>query len=105
MRLLSSDNGREEYFDYDPINDQMNIQVREDVTSLLEAMDSKRKQERWGKEVKDDFVHFAKIPVAVELELMNKGIKLGDKNCTQRLIKEIQTNYPYLLAHHGKRFA
>ena len=105
MKLLSSENGREEWFDYDPIQDQMCVQVREDVTDLLEAMNNKRKQELWNKEMKSDFVHFAKIPVAVELELRNKGIRLEDKNSTQRLIKEIQTNYPHLMAHHGKRFA
>jgi hypothetical protein len=104
-RLLSNDNGREEWFDYDPINDTMAITVKEDVSGLLDAMNTKRKNEMWSGEVKKDFVHFAKIPASVEIELRNKGISLTDKNCTQRLIKEIQTNYPYLLAHHGKRFA
>lgn len=104
-RLFSSENGVEQWFDYDPINDQMCITSKQDVTALLEAMDSKRKQERWGAEVKEDWVHFAKIPEVVEMELLKKGIRLHDKNCTKRLIKEIQTNYPYLLAHNGKRFA
>ena len=104
-RLLSSDNGIEEWFDYDPINDVMTIQSRQDVTPILEAMNQKRLQERWRQEVKDDFVHFCKIPAVVEIELKNKGIDIHDKNCTKRLMQEIQTNYPYLLAHHGKRLA
>jgi hypothetical protein len=105
MRLLSSENGIEEWFEYDPITDKMNIQTRQDVTSLLEAMNEKRKQGKWHEEVKADWVHVCKIPHAIEIELHNKGIDLHDKNCTKRLMKEIQTNYPYLLSHHGKRFA
>lgn len=104
-RLLSSENGIEEWFDYDPINDQMIIQTRQDVTGILEAMNEKRKQEKWRDEVKADWVHFAKIPAAVEMELMKKGIDIHDRNCTQRMIREIQTNYPYLLSHEGKRLA
>lgn len=104
-RLLSSENGVEEWFDYDPINDQMIIQTRQDVTEVLETMNEKRKQEMWGKEVKQDWVHVAKIPAAVEMELFNKGIDIHDRNCTKRLMRELQTNYPYLLSHEGKRFA
>ena len=104
-RLLSSENGIEEWFDYDPINDQMIIQTRQDVTEILETMNQKRKQEKWRDEVKADWVHFAKIPAAVEMELMKKGIDIHDRNCTQRMIKEIQANYPYLLSHEGKRLA
>ena len=104
-RLLSSEHGIEEWFDYDPINDQMIIQTRQDVTPILDAMNEKRKQEKWGSEVKADWVHVAKIPHAVEMELLKKGIALHDRNCTQRLMRELQTNYPYLLSHGGKRFA
>lgn len=105
MRLLSSENGIEEWLEYDPITDMMNIQTRQEVGPVLEAMNHKRLQERWGSEMKADFVHFAKIPAVVEIELKQKGIDIHDRNCTQRLMREIQTNYPYLLAHHGKRFA
>lgn len=104
-RLLSSENGIEEWLDFDPINDQMIIQTRQDVTPLLDAMNEKRKQEMWKGEVRADWVHFAKIPAVVEMELLKKGLNIHDKNCTKALIKEIQTNYPYLMAHDGKRFA
>lgn len=104
-RLLSSENGIEEWFDYDPIQDQMIVQTRQDVTPILEAMNEKRKKEEWKKEVKEDWVHVAKIPHTVELELLNKGINIHDRNCTKKLLQELQTNYSYLLSHQGKRFA
>lgn len=104
-RLLSSENGIEEWFDYDPIQDQMIIQTRQDVTGILETMNEKRKQGKWNEEVANDWVHVAKIPVAVQLQLKEKGLDLYDKNCTKRLLQELQTNYSYLLSHHGKRFA
>lgn len=104
-RLLSRENGVEEWFDYDPITDAVSISTVQDVSALMETMNEKRKQELWSKEVKNDLVHFAKIPTIVELELRKKGIDIHDKNCTKRLIQEIQQNYPYLMSHHGKRFA
>lgn len=104
-RLLSSENGIEEWFDYDPIQDQMIVQTRQNVTPILEAMNEKRKQGLWHNEVKNDWVHVAKIPAAIEMELRNKGIDIYDRNCTKRLMRELQTNYPYLLSHEGKRFA
>lgn len=107
-RLISSENGIEHWFDYDPILDQVLIQTREDVTPLLEKMNEERKQELWSEQVKRDMVHFCKLPNTVEHELMKKGIdtnRLNDPETYKRFAREIQANYPYLLAHQGKRFA
>jgi hypothetical protein len=107
-RLISSENGIENWFDYDPIRDQVLIQTREDVTPLLERMNEERKQELWAGQVKKDMVHFCKLPLTVDHELMKKGIdtnRLSDPNTYKRFVREITANYPYLLAHQGKRFA
>lgn len=107
-RLLSSENGIENWFDYDPINDQMIIQTRQDVTPILEKMNEERKQELWSHQVKQDLVHFCQLPPVVDHELLKKGIdtnRLSDPETYKRFVKEITANYPYLLAHHGKRFA
>ncbi len=104
-RIFSQEDGVTTYFDYDHLTDNMHFTAVQDATPLLDAMHGKRTQERWNKEVKEDWVHFASIPPIVELELRQKGINIHDKNCTTRLMKEIQSNYPYLLAHYGKRFA
>ena len=107
-RLLSSENGVSEHYDYDPIKDEMIIQTRQDVTGLLDTMDAKRKQESWKTEVKNEMVHFCKLPTVVEVELINKGIdtsRLNDPETFRKFAREIQMNYPYLMSHQGKRFA
>lgn len=107
-RLISSENGIEQWFDYDPIQDQMIVQTRENVTPLLEKMNEERKQELWRHQVKNDLVHVCTIPTTVECELMKKGIdinRLNDPETYKRLVREITANYPHLLAHQGKRFA
>lgn len=43
-----------------------------------------------------DFCHYATIPAGVEVELRAKGLNIYDKNNTKRLVREIETNYPYL---------
>ena len=103
-RILDSDGNKTEYFDYDPIDDKCTITTVQDVSSFIDHMKEKRKQELWGGQVKNDFVHFCSIPTIVELELRKKGIDIHDKNCTKKLMQEIQQNYPYLLVHDNKRF-
>ena len=107
-RLLDSFNGVDQYYDYDPIKDEMIIQSRQDVTGELGVMDGKRKQEKWKDEVRNDMVHFCKLPTVVEVELMQKGIdtnRLNDPETFRKFAREIQANYPYLMSHQGKRFA
>lgn len=102
--LLDATNGKVEWIDCDEDTGDIRITTVQDVNPLLDALKAKRNENHWQKEIKEDFVHFCTIPEAVELELLNKGISLYDKNATKRLMQEIQTNYPYLLAHDGKRF-
>ncbi len=104
QRLLDSSNGIDTYFSQEEDSDDVHVTTVQDVSSFLDHLKEKRNQENWNKEVKEEFVHFASIPVVVEMELKKKGINISDKNCTKALMKEIQTNYPYLMSHAGKRF-
>lgn len=107
-RLLSSENGIEEWFDYDPINDQMIIQTRQDVTPFLETMHAKRQMNLWQKEVKNDLVHYSKMTPTVELHMMEKGIdlcRLNDPAVFKKFDQEMRANFPYYLSHPEKRFA
>jgi hypothetical protein len=104
-RLMDTVDGIETWFDFDETTNKQTITYRQDCTAFLETMNQKRISNEWAKEVKQDWVHCAKIPSGVELQLRAKGIKLEDKNCTKKLMKEIQENYPYLMSHGGKRFA
>ena len=91
--------GVTEYFDYDPINDQVTITAKQDVTQFLDHMQAIRNDPSISqKGMKEEWWHYAAIPTVVELELLKKGLRLEDKNHTKAILREINTNYPYLRA-------
>jgi hypothetical protein len=89
--------GVTQYYDYDPVKDQHFIHNVQDVTPLLEKLQQTRNNpEVWSKGVKENWVHYASIPPVIEMELKNKGIDIYNKHQTKELLKEINTNYPWL---------
>lgn len=91
--------GVREYFDYDPIKDQVSITTEQDVTGFLDRMnDIRNTPEISAKGIKEDWWLYASIPTVVELELLKKGLKLSDKNHMKAILKEINANYPYIRA-------
>lgn len=93
------DSGVTEYFDYDPINDQVAITSVQDVSEFLDLMnDVRNTPEISQKGIKEDWWLYAKIPEVVELELLRKGLSLNNKDHMQAILREINTNYPYLKA-------
>ena len=96
-------NQTHQYFDYDPMTGDVRLTTVQDVSSTLDACLSKRNDpEAWKKGVKENFAHFATIPVAVEMELKKKGISIYDKTQTKRLVQEIEQNYPYCKVTEAK---
>ena len=91
--------GAREYFDYDPIKDEVSITTEQDVTGFLDRMNAIRNApEISAKGIKEDWWLYCSIPTVVELELLKKGLKLSDKNHTKAILKEINANFPYLRA-------
>jgi len=84
-----------QFFDYDPITDKIHITHEQDVSQFLEEAKRARAEAPMKGKV-ETFSHYAIIPPIVEMELAKKGLRLNDKNCTKRLIQEIETNYPGL---------
>lgn len=95
--------GSKQYYSYNAETDEHHITTVEDVSVLLDALKAKRNAaSEFGKV--EEFAHYATLPNTVVIELMNKGIDINDKNCTKRLLQEINTNYPHLKAttkHHA----
>ena len=80
--------------DWNPHTGELTVHTKQDVQPVLDYCKSQRNSgvnDKVG-----DFAHYATIPATVEVQLKQKGISLHDKNCTPRLIREIETNYPYL---------
>jgi hypothetical protein len=95
-----------EFFDYNPGNgmiyhtemkdDQdMIIRSSQDVEPVLRHINEKRKHND-DSGIKRSLWHYCTIPTHVELELLQKGINIHNKHQTKELLKEINTNYPYL---------
>ena len=94
---FDSETGLTETFDYDPISDAVSITASQDVTAFLDHMNAMRKDPSISdKGIKEDWWHYASIPPVVELHLRNKGLKLEDKNHMKAILREINTNFPYL---------
>mgnify|MGYP003536031045 FL=1 len=93
------DTGVTQYFDYDPINDEINITSVQDCSAIVDYMTQLRNNEEYSKKgIKEEWWHYAKIPTFVEIELRKKVINIYDKNATKAILKEINQNYPALKA-------
>ncbi len=91
------DTGVTTYFDYDPIKDQAFLTYEQDVSGFLDHTNALRKNEDYSKRgIKEEWWHYASIPTVVELELRNKGLKLENPDHMPRILKEINSNYPYI---------
>lgn len=91
--------GLKEYFDYDPVLDQVSITTEQDVSFFLDRMNEIRKNPDISSSgIKEDWWYYCSIPTVVELELRNKGLHLENKDHMKAILKEINTNYPFLKA-------
>ena len=91
--------GVSEYFDYDPVRDQVAITYEQDISFFLDRMKAIRDNPDISKKgIKEEWWLYCSIPPVVEIELRNKGLNVYDKNAGKAILKEINTNYPYLKA-------
>jgi hypothetical protein len=73
------------------------IHTKQDVQP---ALDWARKQRNHGhndlggRRDGNDLKHYALIPATTIVELRNKGLDIWNKNQTNEIIREIETNYP-----------
>lgn len=82
--------------DYDEDGDKTIIHSYQDVEPLLDHMTRIRNSGEADKGIKNDFWHYATVPMGVQVELLKKGIDINDKNCTKDLLRELNQNYPHL---------
>lgn len=96
---FNPDTGVTQYFDYDPIKDEIHIISSQDCSALIDQMARLRNDEEYSKKgIKEEWWHYATIPAIVEIELRKKGLNIYDKNATKAILKEINQNYPALKA-------
>lgn len=97
-----------EFLDYDPLTGlrydwewdaekgEATIRTSQDVTPLLEYNRALANDSLRDGGIKKGWWQYCSIPPIVEIQLRAKGINIHDKNCTKRLLEEINTNYPHL---------
>lgn len=91
--------GVTETFDYDPVMDVVTITASQDVSGFLDQMKTVRSMPEISQTgIKEDWWHYASIPTTVELALRKKGLHLENKDHMKAILREINTNYPYLKA-------
>ena len=83
--------------DYNAHEDKLYIHTKQDVDPVLARMKRERDSGIGDSKIKQEFAHYASIPAAVEYEIkVNHGVSIYDKNDTKKLLKIINTEYPYL---------
>jgi len=89
--------GLREYFDYDPIKDEVCITTEQDVTYFLDRMQAIRNDPSISaKGIKEEWWAYCSIPPVVEIELRNRGLDLHNRDHMKDILKIINAEYPYL---------
>ena len=93
-------NGMTYSTDFDNGTDRTVIHSVQDVEPIIDHMAAKRRKnaDMGDPGIKRGFWHYCSIPTHVELALRQKGINIYNKHKTKEVMKEIRTNYPYLMA-------
>lgn len=95
-------------FDYDEESGNVILQRSQDVQPLLDYNKRLANDGLTDKGIKDSWWLYAKIPAIFQLKMRAKGINVMDGRHFDRVIAEINTNYPYLKTtqkNEGKKLA
>jgi hypothetical protein len=95
-------------FDYDEISGDVILKRSQDVSALLDYNKALANAGATDKGIKNSWWLYAKIPAIFTLKMRAKGINVEDGRHIDRVIQEINTNYPYLKTtqkNEGKKLA
>ena len=98
MIIFDRDLAKTQTYGYNPDSDTHALTTTEDVSGLLDALAAKRNQSmsKFGKV--EEWSHYASIPPTVQIELRNRGLDINNRDHLKRIIKIIDSEYPYLKA-------
>jgi hypothetical protein len=95
-------------FDYDEVSGNVILHRSQDVSALLDYNAALRNSGATDKGIKQSWWMYAKIPALFTLKMRAKGINVEDGRHIDRVIQEINTNYPHLKTtqkNEGKKLA
>ena len=95
------------YFDYDDNTGVATIRKEQDVGPILDYAAEVRNTGVADKSLRKDayWCMYAMIPEVVQVALLNKGINIHNSNHTKAMMREINSNYPWLKTtdlHHDR---
>lgn len=90
------DTGLRYDYDYDDMSGNVSITTTQDVEAVLDYTKALARDGLTDGGIKKGWWLYAKVPAIVQLQMRAKGIKLDDPTATQRIIAEINANYPHL---------
>lgn len=99
----NKDFGTKQFYSYNPDTDEHTLTTVQDVSGLLDSLKAKRALTPEHGRV-EEWAHYASVPPVVQVELMNRGLNIQNPDHLKAIIKEINTNYPYLKSttkHHA----
>lgn len=83
-------------FDYDEITGEVTLNRSQDVSALLDYNKALANAGATDSGIKESWWLYAKIPPIFMIKMRAKGINVEDGRHIDRLLAEINTNYPYL---------
>lgn len=83
-------------FDYDEQTGNVILQRSQDVSALLDYNAALRNAGATDKGIKESWWLYAKIPPIFMLKMRAKGINVEDGRHMDRVLAEINTNFPHL---------
>jgi hypothetical protein len=95
-------------FEYNEITGDVTLHRSQDVSALLDYNKALANAGATDKGIKNSWWLYAKIPAIFTLKMRAKGINVEDGRHIDRVIQEINTNYPYLKTtqkNEGKKLA
>lgn len=106
-RLISYDplTGLETYHSYDDLTDKTIISYEADSSPIIETNKLMQNDDHYSKKgIKDEFWHFASIPVMVQMDwLINHGVDILKKEDAPKVFKLLNDpDYRYLKTTTGR---
>lgn len=103
-RVLDHDpmTGITSYFEQEESTGRIHLSQECDVQAELDYCKGLANHDDYSKQgIKDEFWHYAHLPVIVIEQLLKKGINVYAKGTIKDVIKAINTDYPHLKTTSG----
>lgn len=83
------------YFDYDNLSGQSILSYEQDVKPALDrAAELRARPDRAKKGIKNDWLHYAIVPVVIQYEMLHKhGVDYGNPEHGAAVLKLLNTEY------------